>query len=102
MTFVAINAQILFHLPYHIAGQVHGPKFWLRISKVEDDSTCELVVALSCVLFNRFEYMYAIPASGGLAARTHALLQQNTASKALCIEIPEVDGGDTAFVVSIL
>lgn len=75
MAFIAFDAQILFHLPYHIAGQVHGPELWFRVSKVEYDGTCELVVTLSCVLLDRLENMYAIPASSSFATRAHAFLQ---------------------------
>jgi len=99
MTLIPLNTQVLLHLSYHVARQIHIPKLRLRISEVEDDGAGDLVMALSCVLFDGLEHMYAIPAPTCLATWTHALLQQHTPSETLCIDIPEVNGGDTAFVV---
>jgi len=100
MTLIPLNTQVLLYLSYHVARQIHITKLRFRISEVEDDGTRDLVMTLSCVLFDGLEHMYAIPASACLAAWTHALFQQHTSSETLCIDIPEVNGGNTAFVVS--
>ena len=74
MALISLNTEVLLHLSHHVARQIHVAKLRLRVSKVENDSARELVMALSCVLLDGFEHVYAVPAPACLAAWAHTLL----------------------------
>lgn len=96
MLLISSDRHISLDLPRHVAAEIQVSESFTAAAEGEDDSGRELVLCGATTTLVDFKNVDAIP---GSRRSLRALLEENDTCKAV-VQVPEVDGRGSTFIVS--